>query len=155
MFIFVVMNTHVKLREIGFIKTAFHKPSEYNDGTHNNMVLDNVTRKWDYIKKISSYGWIEIPKIHPKSNSFWKLDFNERYTIWVSVINNIIHNIWLEDKQIKRPLGYRSSVFSNPEDPLKTIYTYETINKIISKKQIINLLPAAIKRDFIIKDLLK
>lgn len=51
MFIFVVMNIHNKLREIGFNKTAFHKPYEYNDGSHNNMVLDNVTRKWDYIKK--------------------------------------------------------------------------------------------------------
>ena len=59
------------------------------------------------------------------------------------------------DKEIKRPLGYRSSVFSNPDDPLKTIYTYETINKITSKRQIINLLPAAIKRDFVIRDLLK
>lgn len=149
------MNTHVKLREIGFTKTAFHKPSEYNDGTHNNMILDNVTRKWDYIKKIGQYGWTEIPKQHPKSNSFWKLVFNEKYTIWISVKNNIIDKVWLEDKEMKRPLGYRSSVFSNPEDPLKTIYTYETINKITSKRQIINLLPMSIRRDFIIRDLLK
>ena len=155
MFIFVVMNTHSKLREIGFIKTAFHKPYEYNDGSHNNMVLDNVTRKWDYIKKTGQYGWTEIPKIHPKSNSFWKLVFNEKYTIWISVKNNIIDKIWLEDKETKRPLGYRSSVFPNPEDPLKTIYTYETINRITSKKQIINLLPMSIRRDFIIRDLLK
>jgi len=147
------MNTHSKLREIGFTRTDFHKPNEYNDGTHNNMVLDNVTRKWDYIKKISTYGWVEIPKQHPKSNSFWKLNFNERYTIWISVKNNIIDNVWLEDKEMKRPLGYRSSVFS--KDPLKTIYTYEPINKITSKKQIINLLPVAMKRDFIIRDLLK
>jgi len=155
MFIFVVMNTHIKLREIGFVKTDFHKPYEYNDGSHNNMILDNVTRKWDYIKKIGQYGWTEIPKIHPKSNSFWKLVFNEKYTIWISVKNNIIDKVWLEDKEMKRPLGYRSSVFSNPEDPLKTIYTYETINKITSKRQIINLLPMSIRRDFIIRDLLK
>ena len=155
MFIFVVMNTHSKLREIGFIKTAFHKPYEYNHGSHNIMLLDNVTRKWDYIKKIGQYGWTEIPKIHPKSNSFWKLVFNEKYTIWISVKNNIIDKVWLEDKEMKRPLGYRSSVFSNPEDPLKTIYTYETINKITSKRQIINLLPMSIRRDFIIRDLLK
>ena len=151
MFIFVVMNIHNKLREIGFNKTAFHKPYEYNDGSHNNMVLDNVTRKWDYIKKSGQYGWTEIPKQHPKSNSFWKLIFNEKYTIWISVKDKV----WLEDKEMKRPLGYRSSIFSNPEDPLKTIYTYETINRITSKKQIINLLPTAIKRDFIIRDLLK
>lgn len=154
MFIFVVMNTHSKLREIGFTKTAFHKPYEYNDGSHNNMVLDNVTKKWGP-KKDGTYGWIEIPKIHPKSNSFWKLVFNEKYTIWISVKNNIIDKVWLEDKETKRPLGYRSSVFSNPEDPLKTIYTYETINRITSKKQIINLLPMSIRRDFIIRDLLK
>lgn len=155
MFYICSMNTHSKLREIGFTRTAFHKPNEFLDGSHNNMVLDNVTRKWDYIKKIGQYGWTEIPKQHPKSNSFWKLIFNEKYTIWISVKNNIIDKVWLEDKEMKRPLGYRSSVFSNPEDPLKTIYTYETINKITSKKQIINLLPAAIKRDFIIRDLLK
>lgn len=150
MFIFVVMNTHIKLREIGFTKTAFHKPYEYMDGGTNNMVLDNVVKKWGQLKG-GTYGWTEIPKLHPKSNSFWKLVFNERHTIWVSVVNNNIDKVWIEDKEIKRPLGYGT----RNESPLKTIYTYETINKIISKRQIINLLPAAIKRDFIIRDLLK
>lgn len=42
MFYICSMNTHSKLREIGFTRTAFHKPNEFLDGSHNNMVLDNV-----------------------------------------------------------------------------------------------------------------
>ena len=143
------MNTHSKLRDIGFIKTAFHKPYEYMDGGTNNMVLDDVIKEWG-LRKDGTYGWTEIPKIHPKSNSFWKLVFNERHTIWISVMNNIIDKVWLEDKEIKRPLEYVRN-----ECPLQTIYTYETINKITSKRQIMNLLPVAIKRDLLIRDLLK
>ena len=149
MFIFVVMNIHNKLREIGFNKTAFHKPNDLLAG--NNMVLDNVVQKWS-MKKDGSYGYIEISKIHPKSNSFWKLDFNEKYTIWISVVSNNINKIWLDDKEKKRLRFVRE--YSH-EDYLKTIYTYSDIIKITSKKQIINLLPTDIKRDFIIKDLLK
>lgn len=156
MFIFVFMNTTKKLRELGFSKIPFHKPYEYNDGSHTNMVLDNVTKKWER-KKDGSYGWTEIPKVHPKANSFWKLDFNERYTIWISVVNHIIYEIWFEDKLKKRPIGYyrsRSSLYDEIE-PLQTIYRYDPSNKIVSKKQIVNLLPKDIKRDFIIKDLLR
>jgi hypothetical protein len=144
------MNTHSKLREISFTRTEFYKPYEYMDGGSENMVLDNVVKKWTR-RKDGTYGWIETRKVHPKSNSFWKLDFSERFTIWISVVSNNIDKVWLEDKDLKKPLGYSNS----DEYPLKTIYTYETINKIKSKRQIIDLLPTFIKRDFIIRDLLK
>lgn len=149
------MNATKKLRELGFSKVPFHKPCEYNDGSCDNMVLDNVIKKWDR-KKDGSYGWIETPKIHPKSNSFWKLDFNERYTIWISVVNNLIFEIWLEDKLKRKPIGYRSrsSLYAEVE-PMQNIYKYDSVNKIASKKQILNLLPKEIRRDFLLKDLLK
>ena len=83
------MNTHSKLREIGFTRTTFHKPNEFLDGA--NMLPDNIERRWG-LRKDNSHGWIETPKVHPKSNSFWKLNFSERYTIWISVVsNNTIH----------------------------------------------------------------
>ena len=145
MFYICSMNTHSKLREIGFIRTAFHKPNQFSDGA--NMLPDNIDRKWG-LRKDGTNVCIEIPKIHPKSNSFWKLDFNEKYTIWISVVSNNIDKIWLDNKEIVRLRGYSN------EDYLKTIYTYRDI-KITRKRQIINLLPADIKRDFIIRDLLK
>ena len=145
MFYICSMNTHSKLREIGFKRTTFHKPNEFLDGA--NMLPDNTERRW-VLGKDGSRVCIETPKIHPKSNSFWKLNFSERYTIWVSVVSNNIDKIWLDDKEIVRLRGYSN------ESCLKTIYTYRDI-KITSKRQIINLLPADIKRDFIIRDLLK
>ena len=145
MFYICSMNTHSKLREIGFTRTSFHKPNEFLDGA--NMLPDNTERRWG-LRKDNSHGWIETPKVHPKSNSFWKLNFSEKYTIWISVVSNNIDKIWLDDKEKVRLRGYSN------ESCLKTIYTYRDI-KITSKKQIINLLPADIKRDFIIRDLLK
>ena len=149
------MNATKKLKELGFSKISFHKPNPHNDG--EAMVLDNFTTKYVLDKKTNSYVQVKETKIHPKQDSHWKLNFNGQYVLWVMVKNNIIDKIYLENKSID-VVPKKTYAFSLRDD-LTELYNFNgsfgTVIKITSKKQIFNLLPKEIRRDFLLKDLLK
>lgn len=145
------MNVHNKLKSLGFIKTDFYKINDSMSMCKDALVLDNFVRKLVYDDK-GKYSYLDIKKTHPKSNSFWKFIFNEQYTLWISVIANRISTIMLEDKNVNQEFNsyYRKDV---------TIL-YEKINSggnfiISSKNDIFNVLPIHIKREFILKNIIK
>lgn len=143
------MNCHLKLRELGFKKSPLLKPNEGMSGSP--MILDDVDISYvvgdDRIRRK-----VETKKVHRKSDSFYILEYDSRYTIWIKIINNNIATIWLSDLDVikKRPYLY-------PRGDLTVLYDCKsyTAPKITSTKQIINLLPLTIKRDFILARLFK
>lgn len=146
------MNVNKKLKELGFSKIQFHKPNPNNDGTA--MVLDNTTTSWGIDTKTGRSIRVENEKIHGKSDSFWKLIFNNQYTIWIGVVSNNISKVWLQDNfSTNKRENYSYSLRSE----LSILYDSKSYNSFIltNRKQIINLFPQVIKRDFILKDLFK
>lgn len=137
------MNVIKKLREMGFKKSLFMKIS-YDKSSHESIMIPDIEKiVYNYIdgKKISK---IE-KKEHPKSNSFWKLDYNRNYTIWCLVKNYSINTIWLENNSQNK--------FS--KERIIVIYDYDKNGTylIISKSEIINLFPKEIKRNLLIEQL--
>lgn len=148
------MNVIKKLRELGFTKIPFHKPNPYNDG--EAMILDEHTTKHVIDNKTGRYIQVKEKKIHPKQDSHWKLVFNEQYIIWIMVRNNVVDKVYLQDNFNKiKKTTYEVSLRNDLTELYNFNGSFGTATKIVSKKQIINLLPLSIKRDFIIKDLFK
>jgi hypothetical protein len=146
------MNSHKKLRELGFKKTNFYKPGSHPDTYESMMVLDNEDTKWEYRdgKRVS----VKVEKIHPKSSSFWILKYSDNYILWCLVKNHFIDKIWLENKSGKS-LGNRRILYygRNIEDErLKLIFDISNRdhNPLEGKNQIMNILPKEIKRDFLL-----
>ncbi len=148
------MNATKKLRELVFTKIPFHKPNPYNDG--EAMILDDHTTKHVIDNKTGRYVQVKEKKIHPKQDSHWKLVFNEQYIIWIMVRNNVVDKVYLQDNFNKtKKTAYGFSLRNDLTELYNFNGSFGTAAKIVSKKQIINLLPLSIKRDFIIKDLFK
>jgi len=150
------MNAHKKMKELGFKKTAFHKPG-YDPKTYEScMVLDNEGKKHEYKdgKRISTI----VEKKHPKSDSFWVLKYSDVYTLWALVKNHTISIIWLENKNGKSGSnwGFTQKSHSKPGDErLKVVYNISSKDHYIlqGKDQIINLLPKEVRRDFLLEQL--
>jgi|APCry1669189665_1035243.scaffolds.fasta_scaffold02539_8 hypothetical protein len=147
------MNAHKKMKELGFRKTAFHKPG-YDPTTYVSCMLpDNEEIKHEY--KDGKYISTKFEKKHPKSNSFWVLKYSDIYTLWASVQNHDISMIWLENKSAKSiPLRYGYGQ-KNGDERLKLIYNSSDKDhfKIEGKDQIINLLPKEVRRDYLLEQL--
>ncbi len=151
------MNTHKKLRELGFKKTKFHTPG-YDPVTYEScMLLDEYETKWKTIggKRVSE----NVSKIHPKSDSFWILKYNENYIFWCYVKSHQIDKIWIENKLGKsrtksRTLYYYSRTIQDDER-LKLVFDYNNKEStpVHGKTQIMNLLPKEVKRDFLLEHL--
>lgn len=146
------MNYHLKLRELGFRKTTFYKPNERIDGPA--MILDDTEITYilgpDMIRKK-----VVTEKIHRKSDSFYVLEYDATYTIWVKIMLNNIYTIWLEDRSIK----VKKLPWNSLREDLSILYdrsvSYVHTPKIANTRQIINLLPLTIKRDLILNKLFK
>lgn len=97
----------------------------------------------DTERKLINGKWVyvEVKKIHPKWQKFYKLKFDETLTIWIKTLRNVLCNIWLEGKSI--------------EDGVKNIYTYNQSNIILNKNDILKKLPTKVQRDFILNDIFK
>lgn len=146
------MNTHTKLLGMGFRKTKICKPEYQSELGYSIMVPDDVDTRYDRINKKT----IESQKIHPKSNSFYFLKYSDTYTIWVSVKNFDISEIWLYNVNAipkQMPRHYNGFV----KERLHRIYTISDGNsfRLESKTDILNLLPKEVKRDFILNELFK
>jgi hypothetical protein len=146
------MNPHKKLRELGFKKTNFYKPG-YDPETYEScMLLDEYESKWEIIngKKVS----VKVNKIHPKSDSFWMLKYNENYILWCYVKSHRIDKIWVENKLAKTTKRYTWDRFKEDER-LKLVFDYNNreSNPLHGKNQIMNLLPKEVKRDFLLEQL--
>lgn len=89
----------------------------------------------------SKWVYVEVKKIHPKWQKFYKLKFDETLTIWIKTLRNVLCDIWLEGKSI--------------EDGVKNIYTYNQSNNILNKNDILKKLPTKVQRDFILNDIFK
>jgi hypothetical protein len=148
------MNAHKKMKELGFRKTAFHKPG-YDPKTYEScMVLDNEETKYEY--KDGKHTKVILEKKHPKSDSFWVLKYSDSCTRWASVKNHDIVMIWLENKNGKSGSGNRWGFGQkNGDERLKIIYNAFDKDhfKIQGKDQIINVLPKELRRDFILDQL--
>lgn len=133
---------------MGFKKTTFHKPG-YNEETYESMMVpDDVDSKW--VTKDGKRVRVEIKKVHPKSDSFWTLRYNENYILWCLVKNHHIDKIWLENKLGKRYYGGRQE-----DERLKLIFDISNKDQVPlhGKDQIMNLLPKEIKRNFLLEQL--
>ncbi len=129
------MNAILKIRNMGFKKTEFMKVESNWNGT-SVMIPDNVDTK---VTIIDGKRKTEVlKKVHPKYNSFHVMEYLN-IKIWVLVKRNNIHSIWLEK-----------------ENKVESIYNILNgkILPINSKRDIINLLPKNIQRDFLLKELL-
>ncbi len=146
------MNPHKKLRELGFKKTKFYKPG-YDPETYEScMLLDEYETKWEKVngKSVS----VKVNKIHPKSDSFWILKYNENYILWCYVKSHQIDKIWVENKLCKTTKRYTWDRYKEDER-LKLVFDYNNreSNPLHGKNQIMNLLPKEVKRDFLLEQL--
>lgn len=149
------MNPHKILTQMGFKKTVFHKPG-YDQMTYESMMMpDDVEIKWEI--KNGKQVRVEVKKIHPKSDSFWSLKYNDNYTFWCLVKNHQINKIWLENKSGKSLGKSRTFYYSGKQDDerLKLVFNVfdRDQNPLQGKNQILNLLPTEIKRDFLLEQL--
>jgi hypothetical protein len=149
------MNAHKKLRELGFKKTNFYKPG-YDPETYEScMLLDEYETKWKTVngKSVS----VKVNKIHPKSDSFWVLKYNENYILWCYVKSHQIDKIWIENKLGKSRSKSRLLYYGvgSDDDRLKMVFDYNNreSNPLQGKNQIMNLLPKEVKRDFLLEQL--
>ena len=145
------MNPHKKLRELGFKKTNFYKPG-YDPETYEScMLLDEYETKWETVngKRVS----VKVNKIHPKSDSFWVLKYNENYILWCYVKSHRIDKIWLEDKnKVSNDVYWKRN---KKDERLQLVFDYSIreSSPLQGKNQIMNLLPKEIKRDFLLDQL--
>lgn len=145
------MNDIKKLKELGFKQTTFHKAGLDPITYEQAMVPDIEENKWEWQngKRVS----VKVLKVHPKSDSFWVLKYNEIYTLWVSVKNHSISKIWLENKNG----GARKWQSSKSAEDERVRLVFDISNKehvkLTGKDQIINLLPKQLRRDFLISQL--
>ena len=147
------MNTHTKLLGMGFRKTKICKPEYQSELGYSIMVPDEKEWKYDIKGKRSEL----TEKSHPKSNSFYKLEYSDIYSIWVSVENFDISKIWLYNVN-GVPESNRSRYWaSDRKERMYEIYTIRDMNsyRIESKTDILNLLPKEVRRDFILNELFK
>lgn len=149
------MNPHKKLRELGFKKTNFYKPG-YDPETYEScMLLDEYETKWQTIngKRVS----VKVDKIHPKSDSFWTLKYNENYIFWCYVKSHQIDKIWIENKLEKEQGKNRMLYYGNNsgDNRLKLVFDFNNkeSNPVHGKDQIMNLLPKEVKRNFLLDQL--
>lgn len=148
------MNPHKILTQMGFKKTVFHKPG-YDRVTYESMMMpDDVEIKYE-IKNGKQVG-VEVKKIHPKSDSFWTLKYNDNYTFWCLVKNHQINKIWLENKSGKS-LGKRTLHYGGRQEDERLKLVFDAYNRdhnpILGKDQILNLLPKEVKRNFLLDQL--
>lgn len=148
------MNPHKILTQMGFKKTVFHKPG-YDRVTYESMMMsDDVEIKYE-IKNGKQVG-VEVKKIHPKSDSFWTLKYNDNYTFWCLVKNHQINKIWLENKSGKS-LGKRTFHYGGRQEDERLKLVFDAYNRdhnpILGKDQILNLLPKEVKRNFLLDQL--
>jgi hypothetical protein len=145
------MNSHKKLRELGFKKTKFHKPGYDSETCESCMLLDEYEIKWETIggKRVK----VENKKIHPKGDSFWTLKYSENYILWCLVKNHQINKIWLEDKnKVSNDVYWKRN---KKDERLQLVFDYNIreSSPLQGKNQIMNLLPKEIKRDFLLDQL--
>ncbi len=137
------MNPHKKLRELGFTKTYFYRPG-YDPETYEScMLLDEYETKWKKVngKSVS----VKVNKIHPKSDSFWVLKYDENYILWCYVKSHHIDKIWIENTWDR----------FKEDERLKLVFDSNSreSNPLKGKNQIMNLLPKEVKRDFLLEQL--
>ena len=135
------MNTLLKLKELGFKRCPFYKTKwDFRNG--ESLVLDiyEDVLKNDGMSKKNIYE--QRKKIHPKSNFYFKLKYNE-YIIYADVRNYNLFCIYI-------------TKFNNEtENCIIHTIDQKELKNCDSKKSIINLFPKEIKRTFLINMILE
>jgi hypothetical protein len=132
------MNIHKKLISMGFSVCSPHKiTNEWREPYR--MIPDDKETKRKLIN--DKWVYVEVKKIHPKWQKFYKLNFDENLTIWIKTNQSVINDIWIEGFSV--------------EDGVKNIYTYVSNNAIFNKNDILKKLPIKVQRDFILNDIFK
>jgi hypothetical protein len=149
------MNPHKILTQMCFKKTTFHKPG-YNKETYESMMMpDDVEIKSEI--KNGKQVRVEVKKVHPKSDSFWTLKYNDNYTFWCLVKNHQINKIWLENKSGKSLGKSRMFHYGGRQEDERLKLVFDAYNHdhspILGKDQILNLLPKEVKRNFLLDQL--
>lgn len=146
------MNVHKKLKELGFRKTRFFKPGHEPDTYDPCMVSDDFETKVEYTgnKRVET----KVPKLHPKSDSFWILKYNENISLYCLVKNHQINKIWIENKLGK---SKKRSYWGKVDDCERLKLIFDLSNRetypIGGKDQIMSLLPTAVRRNFLLDQL--
>lgn len=143
------MNIHTKLRGMGFKKTQFRKPEYSRSHGEQIMVLDIEETKYEYIGGISkSYV---VDKKHPKSNSFYVLNYSKDYTLWALIENHELSLIYLENK------NFVKEEYSWMREKPRISVVYNRRNKDVikpgCKNDIINTFPKELRRDYLLDQL--
>lgn len=137
---------------MGFKKTQFHKVG-YDAETYESIMVPDVEQdKWETINGKSVR--IKVPKIHPKSDSFWTLRYSENYILWTLVKNHQIDKIWLENKLVK---SKSKNVWNRSKDDERVKLIFDLSSResfpLGGKNQIMNLFPKEVRRDFLLEQL--
>lgn len=144
---------------MGFKKTQFHKVG-YDADTYESMMVPDIEQdKFETVNGKSVR--VKVPKVHPKSDSFWMLRYSENYILWSLVKNHQIDKIWLENKSIKnksRNIWNRSkdiNIMLNGDERVKLIFDLSSRESfpLGGKNQIMNLFPKEVRRDFLLEQL--
>lgn len=134
------MNALLKLKELGFKRCAFYKTKwDFRNGEF--LVLDiyeDIFKKDGMSKKNITE---QRKKIHPKSNFYFKLKYNN-YIIYADVRNYNLFTIYI-------------TKFNQIENYIIHTIKQNELKNCDSKKSIINLFPKDIKRTFLINMILE
>lgn len=134
------MNLKNKIVHMGFRKCQFHRMEWDREIGKNIMVLDHYITKSVYDRELKKWIIRETKVEHPKWSRFYSMEVNNGVTIWMLIERDYIKRIWLDSVGLK--------------EGVKVIYDNSKPVTINGKRDIINLFPKEIKRDFIIKDIL-
>lgn len=140
----MVMNLKNKIVHMGFRKCQFHRMERDREIGKNVMVLDNYKTESRYDRELKKWTRYETKVHHPKWSKFYSMEINNGVKIWMLIERDVIRKVWLDS------IGLKEGV--------KVIYDnsirYKEPVVINGKKDIINLFPKEIKRDFILRDIL-
>jgi hypothetical protein len=144
------MNDIKKLKSMGFRKTEIHKVI-YDSTTYELLMVPDIEEvKIEYKdgKRIQK----NIKKIHPKSDSFWYLKYNENCILWCLAKNHQINKIWIEDKSIKDKSKRDRNKNKESVELIFDLYNIGS-SPLQGRNQIMDLFPKEIKRDFLLDQL--
>lgn len=139
------MNLKNKIVHMGFRKCQFHRMEWDRETGKNVMVLDNYKTESRYDRELKKWTRYETKVQHPKWSKFYSMEINDGVKIWMLIERDTIRKVWLDSIGLKEgaKVIYDSSI------------RYKEPVVINGKKDIINLFPKEIKRDFILRDILR
>ena len=148
------MNIHNKLKSLGFKKTQIHRTEWHSTESRRTMVPDVERRETKYVPGTFKSESVMVRIVHPKGDSFYKLSYGDNFILWASVKNHTLDSMWVETINFKS--GQRLYGRNDTSgDGLKLVYDVNDRDTVHVKgsNEIIDVLPTALRRDFLLSKL--